>query len=100
MDIYIPIPTKEEAGELWQEVETLRRNLDEVLKHPGEFVLIKGDDIIGYYKDFKACMEEGYRRFLNEVFMAQSVDAITNPIIHRLGARSFLPPKHFEAPPA
>jgi hypothetical protein len=77
---YIPIDAR--FSELRHEVDTLCRHLEEVLKHPGEYVLIQGDDIVGYYSSFSAAIGEGYkRRGLEETFMVKEVDELTRPPI-------------------
>jgi hypothetical protein len=47
-----------------QEIATYRSRLPELLRdHEGQFVLIKGTDIVGFFPDFSAALREGYRRF-------------------------------------
>lgn len=79
MDIHIP--NENEAGQLKQEVETLRKNVQEVLAHPGEWVLIQGDHIIGYFKSFADGIADGYKQFGLKQFMVQEIDALTRPPI-------------------
>ena len=49
---------------LAEEIATYRRCLPELLRqHEGEFVLIKGTEIAGFFPDLSAGLREGYRRF-------------------------------------
>ena len=45
------------------ELLTYKRNLDLLLEHEGEFVLIRGDEIVGYFKDMNAALDAGAERF-------------------------------------
>ena len=78
MDVHIP--DENQAGQLRQEVATRRQNIDEILKHPGEWVLVQGDCIVGYHQTFTAGLEEGYKKFgVDKMFMVQEVDSLTRP---------------------
>jgi hypothetical protein len=47
-----------------EEIATYRARLPEMLKeHEGEFVLIKGSEIVGFFADDSAAIREGRRRF-------------------------------------
>jgi hypothetical protein len=81
MKTKVNIPLGEEAGPFAVECDTLRQHIDEVAKHPGEYVLVKGRQIVGYFKDFEAGLTEGYKRFGLGWFMFQSIDALTAPPI-------------------
>jgi hypothetical protein len=76
------IPTEAESGDLWREINTLRRNIREILRHPHKYVLIHGDDVIDYFGDYPKALGEGYRRFgLDDQFMVHEVDSLTRPPI-------------------
>ncbi|TSC67710.1 MAG: hypothetical protein CEO19_93 [Parcubacteria group bacterium Gr01-1014_73] len=75
------LPSEAESGVFRQEINTLRRNLGEVLKHSGEWVLIKGDNIVDYYKSFSEAITEGYDRFGREVFMTHEVGELTHTLV-------------------
>ena len=51
-----PIPLK-------LEIATYRARLPELLAHLGEYVLIKGYDIIGFFPDRSSARQMGYDRF-------------------------------------
>jgi hypothetical protein len=47
-----------------EEIATYRTRLSEMLKdHEGEFVLIKGSEIVGFFPDDSSAIREGDRRF-------------------------------------
>lgn len=75
----IVLPSETESGVLRQEINTLRRNLEEVLKHPDKWVLIKGDDIVNYYESYSDALTDGYARFGREIFMVKEIDELTRP---------------------
>ena len=47
------------VAEIAQEIATYRSRLPELLAHEGEFVLIKGDRVIGFFEDSSAALREG-----------------------------------------
>jgi hypothetical protein len=51
------------VAEIAQEIATYRARLPELLAHEGEFVLIKGDQVIGFYSDQSEAIREGRSRF-------------------------------------
>jgi hypothetical protein len=46
-----------------EEIATYRSRLPELLAHEGQFVLVKGDRVIGFFDDASDAIREGYRRF-------------------------------------
>jgi hypothetical protein len=50
-------------------------------EHGGEFVLIKGDDIVGVFADRSSALEEGYRRFGIVSFLVREITA-AEPVIY------------------
>ena len=46
-----------------EEIATYRSQLSELLAYEGQFVLIKGDKVIGFFDDASEAIREGYRRF-------------------------------------
>jgi hypothetical protein len=58
-----------------REWETYRREVGRLLAegHAGEFVLIHGDDIVGFWPTWKAAVVEGYRRFRSNQFLTRAV---------------------------
>ena len=73
------IPSEAESGVLCREINTLRKNLKSVLQHPGEYVLIFEDGIVGYYKSYSDAINKGYGRFGLKQFMVHEVDELTRP---------------------
>lgn len=56
------------------EVELYKRRRGElVANHDGEFVLIKGEEIVGYYPTLGEALDEGYRRYQGAAFLARQV---------------------------
>ena len=47
----------------------------------GRWVVIHGEEVVGFYGDLELAMEAGYERFgLDELFMARQVAAEDNPV--------------------
>ncbi|MGL4555551.1 MAG: hypothetical protein ACRC33_30650 [Gemmataceae bacterium] len=57
------------------EYELFRREIGRWLAEGrgGQCVLIKGEEVIGFYPTFRQAADEGYRRFPRQPFMAQPV---------------------------
>ena len=64
-----------------QEIATYKARLPELLEHEGEYVLIKGDEVIGFFKGSRAALREGYRRFGIVPFLVKKVAAV-EPVIY------------------
>jgi hypothetical protein len=45
------------------ELLTYRDHLDELLKHEGQFVVIKGNSVLGYYRDRKAALAAAFKEY-------------------------------------
>jgi hypothetical protein len=59
---------------LRKEVDTYRRLLPEFLEsHEGEYVLIKGENVIGFWTDEEAAITEGERLFPKQPILVQKV---------------------------
>jgi hypothetical protein len=56
------LPGGEEAP-LATELVTYRDHLDELLKHKGQFVVIKGKSILGYYRDRKVALAAAFKEY-------------------------------------
>jgi hypothetical protein len=52
-----------EQATLAAELVTYRDCLDELLKHKGQFVVIKGKSILGYYRDRRAALAAAYNEY-------------------------------------
>jgi hypothetical protein len=81
----VNLPSKKEAGKLWREVQTLRKHIEEVLKHKDEWVLVHGDKIGGYFKSYSEGLREGYKQFGLQEFLLSEVNKLTGPglYLHR-----------------
>jgi hypothetical protein len=51
---------------LQAELITYKKKLPELLQHEGEFVLIKGDTIVGYFPTLRAALNAGAEKFREE----------------------------------
>jgi hypothetical protein len=69
------------VAEIAQEIATYRARLPELLAHEGEFVLIKRDQIIGFYSDQSEAIREGYRRFGMVPMVVKRITAI-EPVVY------------------
>jgi hypothetical protein len=58
-----------------EEIATYRSRPPELLAHEGQFVLIKGDQIIGFFDDDSEAIREGYCRFAIAPFLVKRVAA-------------------------
>lgn len=64
---------------LEKEKAAYRRLLDDrklAEKHHGEYVLIHGDDISGYFSSFSDALHEGYQKFGLKPFMVKEVSLV------------------------
>ena len=52
-----------ERAPLATELVTYRDQLDELLKHKGQFVVIKGKSILGFYRDRRAALAAAYDEY-------------------------------------
>jgi hypothetical protein len=52
-----------EQATLAAELVTYRDCLDELLKHKGQFVVIKGKSILGYYRDRRAALTAAHNEY-------------------------------------
>ena len=56
------------------EVEAFNERLDELLSEcPGQYILIKGTEVLGKFPTQSEAMESGYRRFVDEPFLVRKV---------------------------
>lgn len=57
-----------------QELATYERYRAQLERdHMGQAALLRGDELIGVFKDFNAAVEEGFRRFGLKKFMAYEI---------------------------
>ena len=74
MQVHIPDVPK--SSPIYREIQTLRENIPEILKHPNEWVLIHGKTVGGFFKSKVAGLTEGYRRFGLKQFIVQDVNVV------------------------
>jgi hypothetical protein len=61
---------------LEKELETYKHKLPELKEHTGKFVLIHGDEIVGYFAAYEDAIQAGYQRFKLEPFMVRMINAV------------------------
>jgi hypothetical protein len=49
-------------------------------EHNGEYVLIRGDKVIGFYKTEAEAFCVGYEKFLNEPFLVRAIAETETPV--------------------
>ena len=71
------LPELATASPLIQEWNTYRHEVQRLLAegHEGEFVLIKGDAIIGFYETWDSPRTEGLNRFLLDPFLVHQIQS-------------------------
>ncbi|MBX9638491.1 MAG: hypothetical protein K2X97_01805 [Mycobacteriaceae bacterium] len=62
------------------ERETYQRELPNLLDREGQFVLVKGDEVVGVWATRSSALSEGYMRFGSSGFMVRQISA-TQPVI-------------------
>ncbi len=72
---YTQLPPAEPGDEIGQEWETYRREVGRLLAegHEGQWVLIKGDQILEFFDTYEAARAAGSRRFLLQPHMIHQV---------------------------
>ncbi len=68
---------------LIEELTTYRDHLDELLKRKGDYVLIKGQRIIGIFADRQEAIEKAYDLFAEEPALVKQI--VARERIHSLG---------------
>ena len=71
---------KSPPKEIEREVETLERDYDEIMKHVGEYVLIQGASVVGYFPTYGEAATEGYERFSLDNFLVRPVRLNETPV--------------------
>ncbi len=61
---------------LEQELATYRKNINDWTEHEGQYVLIKGDQVIGFFSSYDDAIRDGYARFKLEPFLVKGVSAL------------------------
>ena len=82
-------PSGEEArsqmgstGKLQREIATFESKRSELFaEHSGEFVLIKGDQVVDIYRDERDAIDAGYKKFANSGFLVRKVAESETPVL-------------------
>jgi hypothetical protein len=76
--LHKPTPKRESSrSSLEKEVATYRRRLPKLLEHEGQFVLIKGNKVLGIWPDRESALIAGYKRVsLRGGFLVQEIRAV------------------------
>jgi hypothetical protein len=61
---------------LEKELETYRRELPQLLKDEGKFVLIQGDKVHGTWATYDDAIKEGYRLFQLTPFLVKRISSV------------------------
>jgi hypothetical protein len=68
---------------LAEEVRTYEAHLTDWTEREGQFVLIKGQDVLGFYACLEAALEAGYDRFGADPFLVKQV--LVHEPVYQLG---------------
>lgn len=78
---------------LEKETATYELKLPEMAAHHGQFVVIKGDDIVDYFTSYEDAIKAGYQKFGLEPFLVRQVQTTARvQFISRLFDPSFARP--------
>ena len=58
------------------ELNTYRARLPELESHIGEFVLIRGDQVIDFFAAYEDAMKRGYQLFKLDPFMVKQIETL------------------------
>lgn len=62
---------------LQKELNTFKKKKKELISEAkGQFVLIKGNEVIDTFKSYEDALSEGYKKFGNEPFLVKEVSPI------------------------
>lgn len=83
---------------LEKEMETYRKLVgdhDHAQEHHGQYTLIQGEDVVGFFSSFDDALREGYRQFKPGSFLVKQVSTIEEvPFVSRfIQPRRSLPAK-------
>jgi hypothetical protein len=72
-----------ESSPLAAELVTYRDHLDELLRHEGQFVVIKGGSIRGFYRSRRAALDAAFKQYGRVPVLVKRV--VEMEPVHRLG---------------
>jgi hypothetical protein len=58
---------------LQKEIETYNLHMNDLLTHIGKYVLISGDQILGYYEAYADALGAGYEKCESGVFLVKKI---------------------------
>ena len=61
---------------LEQELATYQKNLTDWTEHEGQYVLINGDQVVGFFFSYDDAIREGYQRFKLTPFLVKGVSSL------------------------
>ncbi len=61
---------------LKRELVTYQNNLEEWSEHEGEYVLIKGAEVCGFFSSYSDALRQGYEKFKLDGFFVKQVHMI------------------------
>ena len=64
------------AMALETEISTYREHLKTWSNHQGQFVLIKGDQVVGFFSSYDDALRRGYEKFKLEAFLVKAVSVL------------------------
>jgi hypothetical protein len=78
----MPLPDMQPGSVIEQEWNTFRRERPRLLAegHEGQWVLVKGDTIIGIWDTRREACRQGYKRYLREAFLVHQLQYVEKPI--------------------
>ena len=63
-------------GPLAQEMAVYRRSVKDWAERAGEYVLIKGDEVSGFYSSYDDALKAGYEKFGLESFFVKRISVV------------------------
>lgn len=62
---------------LQRELNTFKRKKKELITEAkGQFVLIKGSEVVDTFKNYEDALSEGYKKFGNEPFLVKEISTV------------------------
>jgi hypothetical protein len=66
--------------EIEREIQTLKRDYAEIIKHADKYVLIQGALVVDYFSSYNEAISEGYKRFGLDDFLVKRVRERDEPV--------------------
>jgi len=58
------------------EIKTYEEKREELLAHEGKFVVIKGQEIVGFFDTYADALQAAYGKFHSEPFFVKKIQAV------------------------